>query len=236
MLLTNEDPVHILLIDPKREIEQLLHTHLIGEQTSPHQLTHLPPKTAKEEFERAIRVADVLIFGDRTTARSVVRLSAGVRKLGLTLPVFVVSRESEGGVSPHYKKAGVDEVININELHTPLISWTLTSTMKHAEVRRKAKEFDDIQNEIMTISESLAFITHEINNPLSVMKLALYHLQSYQTDEERRATLMKIIGDNIDKVQEQMSELRSLRSRLGEKSPEQPVAEPQPVRSKIKAR
>jgi len=235
MIPTNEDPVHILLIDPKREIEQLLLTHLIGARTSSHQLTHLLPKTAMEKFECAIRVADVLIFGDRTTDSSIIRFSTGARKLGLTLPVFLITREPERGVSPHYKRAGVDDVININELRTPLISWTLTSTMKHAEVRRKAKEFDDIRNEILTISESLAFITHEINNPLSVMKLALYHLQSYPSDEERRAMMVKIISDNIYKVETQMSELRSLRSRLGEKKLELTSREPGKKLSKVKA-
>jgi len=227
--------VHILLVDPKREIEQLLATHLIGNNAA-HQVTYLPPRAPKEEFERAIRIADALVFGDRTTDASIVRFSSAVRKLGLTLPIFLITRESEGGVAPLYRKAGVDDVININELHTPLISWTFTSTMKTAEVRRKAKEFDDIQNEINTISESLACITHEINNPLSVMRLALYHLQTYATDEEKRATLMKIIGDNIDKVQHQMSELRTLRSRLGEKSPETPAVEQPRSRAKIKSR
>jgi signal transduction histidine kinase len=235
MILSNEDPVHILLIDPKREIEQLLLTHLIGTQTSSHRMTHLLPKTALGKFETAVRDADVVIFGDRATEKAIIRFSADVRKLGLTLPVFVITRESERGVSHHFKKAGVDDVLNINELRTPLISWTLMSTMKHAEVRRKAKEFDDIRNEMRKITKTLAFITHEINNPLSVMKLALYHLQSYPTDEERRAMMLKIISENICKVETQMAELRSLRSRLGEKKAEPTDNDSETIFSKIEA-
>jgi signal transduction histidine kinase len=209
--------VHILLIDSTEEIKKNLVTNLFSTDASAYSITHLLPRAKKKDVLAAILKAEIVILGHRLTEKSILRLTSLVRMQGSSMPVFVLTKEYDAGIPQRYKKAGVDEMLNINELKTPLLSWTLASSLKVAEVRKKAGEFDLMKNRMTTISETLAFITHEINNPLSIMRLALYHLQTYQMEEDRRKMLIKLLSENIDKVQAQMEELRLVRRQIGGK-------------------
>lgn len=207
--------MHILLIDSTEEIKRLLETNLQPADSSAHSITHIRPGTKKKDKLAAIAKADLVIFGYRLTEQSVLRHTLLVRSMGSTMPVIVLTKEWYTGIPQRYKKVGVDELLNVHELKTPLISWTLMSSAKVAEVRKKAGEYDRMKNRMTTLSDTLAFITHEINNPLSIMRLALYHLQTYQLEDDRRSMMMNLLAENIDKVQSQMDELRAVRRQIG---------------------
>ncbi len=209
--------MHIVLFDPTEEIKSLLIDNLYSTDPSAYSITHLYPRTKKKDILGALPGADIVIFGYRLREQTVLQMTSLIRSQGHSTPIFVLTKEYNAGVPQKYKKAGVDERLSVNELKSPLLSWTLMSSMRMAEVRKKAGDFDTLKNRLLTLSETLAYITHEINNPLSVMRLALYHLQSYQLDDGRRDMLMKILSENIDKVQLQMDELRSVRRQMGGK-------------------
>jgi len=207
--------VHILLVDPSDQTRTLLETNLADGGTNGHSITLLRPKTRKQELAAAGRDADVVLFGVRVTEKTVVRLTAALRAARSTVPILVLTEESEGGISRQFKKAGVDDMLNVAELSTPLIAWTFMSTLKQAEVKKKAGDFDALREQLADITNTLAFITHEINNPLSVIRLALYHLENLEITPEKRQNLFRIISESLDKVQSQTEELRLVRRQLG---------------------
>lgn len=209
--------MHIVLFDSTEEIKNLLSNNLYPTDPSACSITHFYPRAKTKEILEAIPGSDIIIFGYRLTEKTVLRMTSMIRDHGYTNTVFVLAKEYNAGIPQRYKKAGVDERLSINELKSPLLSWTLMSAMRMAEVRKKAGEFDSIKHRMLNLADTLAFITHEINNPLSVIRLALYHLQTYQLDDGRRDMLMKILNDNIDKVQQQMDELRTVRRQMGGK-------------------
>ncbi len=209
--------MRILLIDSSEEVKQLLLENLTPIDPSGHSVFLIRPVAKKKEIQDRIPKADVTIIGSKMRESSVLRLASFIRSEERNIPIFALTEQREAGLPQRFKKAGVDAVLSIHELKTPLLSWTLISALKHAEIRKKAAEFEVLQGQISSLSDSLASITHEINNPLSVMRLALYHLQSYKLDNDRRGMLMKLIGENIDKVQVQTDELRAVRVRIGAK-------------------
>jgi signal transduction histidine kinase len=158
---------------------------------------------------------DAIVFGEKLPASTVVQFSRSVRERGARAPILVLTKQSEAGVPRTYQKAGVDDMFNVAEMKTPLFSWTFMSTLRNAETKKKAKEFDTLQDRLKSANQSLAFITHEINNPISVIRLALYHLQIDDASKGRREALFQMLSENVDKVNKQLDQLRSVRRLLG---------------------
>ncbi len=206
--------MRILLVDPADEVRNALQAGLASTAKGAHTVAQFRPRTAKKKLIEVASASDILIFGLRATEHTVVHIASLLRHEGMSLPVFAVTREFEMGVPTNYKKAGVDEMLNFAELRTPLISWTFESALKQSEVRKKATEFDHISCRLSGMLKNLAFITHEVTNSLSVMRLAMYHLQNYEGTVRRREMLSKLIGDNIDRIQSHIEDLRKVRHDL----------------------
>ncbi len=203
--------MQILLVDPADEVRDALRAGLASGEAGAHAVVQFRPRTPKQKLIETASASDIVIFGLRTTRQSVIRIASLLRGAGMSLPIFVVTREFEMGVPSNFKKAGVDEMLNVSELQTPLISWTFESSLKQAEVRKKAKDFDHINGRLSGMLKDLAFISHEVTNSLSVMRLAMYHLEHYEGTPQRREMLSKLIGENIDKIQTHIEGLRKVR-------------------------
>ncbi len=203
--------MQILLVDPADEVRDALRAGLASGEAGAHAVVQFRPRTPQQKLIEAASASEIVVFGLRTTRHSVVRIASLLRSEGLSFPIFVVTREFEMGVPSNFKKAGVDEMLNFSELQTPLIAWTFESSLKQAEVRKKAKDFDHINGRLTGMLKDLAFISHEVTNSLSVMRLAMYHLEHYEGTSQRREMLSKLIGENIDKIQAHIEGLRKVR-------------------------
>jgi signal transduction histidine kinase len=171
-----------------------------------------------EELENLHETVDVVLFGEKVPPATVLNMTKKFRLIGLSSPILMLTRQSEARVPQKYKKVGVDDMLNIAEIQTPLFLWTFQSTMTQIADRNKAKEFDIVKDRLRRASKSLAFVTHEINNPLSVIRLALYHLESGKLPQNKKKVFFKLLVDNIEKVDAQMKELYSIRRQLSSDS------------------
>jgi signal transduction histidine kinase len=207
--------VHILLIDTSSTFKKLLEATSNGSESAQFDVTLIQPRGDVETLSEVSRKADAIVFGEKLPTSTVVQFSRSVRERGVRAPILVLTKQSEAGVPRNYQKAGVDDMFNVAEMKTPLFSWTFMSTLRNAETKKKAKEFDTLQDRLKSANQTLAFITHEINNPLSVIRLALYHLQGDAASKGRRDALFQMLSENVDKVNKQLDQLRSVRRLLG---------------------
>lgn len=210
------DTIRVLLIDSTDAVKALLDNQLTQSDSLKFDVTLVPPKTVETNSVARKNLWDVILFGDSTPLGNVSQLTKLFRSRGYSVPILMLTNQSEARVPKQLLKSGIDDMLNISEMKTPLFSWTFMSTLKHAEVRKKAEEFDTIRGRLHAVNESLAHITHEINNPLAIIKLALYHLEKQNLPDEKKATYIKLLLDNIGRVDEQMNELKEVRRRLGE--------------------
>lgn len=176
-------------------------------------------KNAEEAFKDVADQTDVIIFGDKVRPTKVIELSMHFRASNLVIPIFLLTNISEARVQRKFRNAGVDDTLNISEINTPLFAWTFTSTIEQAVLKKKAKEYDVLNNRLNNISESLANFMHDMNNPLSVIRLAMYHLDNPQLETEKKETFLKILVSNVERLDTQMQDLRTIRRQLsGKKS------------------
>jgi nitrogen-specific signal transduction histidine kinase len=64
--------------------------------------------------------------------------------------------------------------------------------------------------EIDRLRSGIREIAHDISNPLGVLRMAAYYLQTAHPDNEKREQYYKIIGDTVGRVEEGLRKLRAL--------------------------
>jgi signal transduction histidine kinase len=202
------ETVRILLIDTSPTFKKLLEATTSAPESVTFEVTVLEPRTDEARFDDA---------GGTAASRS-------FRERGVQSPIFVLTKQTEAGVPRSYQRAGVDDMLSVADMNTPLFLWTFMSTLRQAETKRKAKEFDVLQNRLKSANQTLAFITHEINNPLSVIRLALYHLEAPEISPARRDMLFRMLTESVDKMNTQLDQLRAVRRILANGAPGRPAA------------
>ncbi|MBI5020606.1 MAG: hypothetical protein HZB59_04155 [Ignavibacteriales bacterium] len=174
-------------------------------------------KDTEETFKDVADQIDVILFGEKVRPSRIIELTKLFRSYNTVIPIFLLTNQSEARVQRKYRIAGVDDTLNISEIETPLFQWTFTSTVEHAVLKKKAKEYDVLNNRLRSINESLATFMHDMNNPISVIRLAMYHLDNPDVANDKRETFLKILVSNVEKLDLQMQDLRNIRRQLSDK-------------------
>ena len=92
------------------------------------------------------------------------------------------------------------------------------SAVRFSETENKLREFNSLRSRLKDANEILAMIAHEINNPLIVIRLALFHLENPEMTKSRRIALFRMLSENVDRVDTQVEQLRQVRRILGDGS------------------
>jgi len=208
--------VRVLLVDTRETVKQLLEKRILDAQSLKFVVTLVGVREAKKEIRNLKDNFDVVLFGERTSPATVIDLTKLVRLRQTELPIFKLTLESEAKLPHKFDQAGVDDMMNIAEIATPLFTWTFQSMLEHADVRKKAKEYDILRHRLEHVSESIGNVIHEINTPLSVIRLTLYHLEKPDLPKDKREAFTKLLAENLQKVDDSMGTLRSIRRQLGE--------------------
>ncbi len=208
------DSVYILLVEPTKlepvVLEEQLKLALNGKV-----ILHRINETKIESFlETKSPIFDLVFIGEKVATNNVIHVANLLRGKNFRMPLILLTSQSEAILSQSQKSTGIDHVLNIAEVSLPTFSWTFSSLLKESEVQKKAEEFDSIRVKMMSINSVLAHITHEINNPLGVIRLALFQLQSKSKPDESTAKYFKMITDNVNKLEEQIQALRSAREEM----------------------
>jgi signal transduction histidine kinase len=210
------ETIRILLVDSKSSARLLLEKQLLHTHSIKFTISLVGINGAGHLLAGGSDAWDVVLFGEGIPSSGLAHLARLFRSRGFGMPILMLTRESEARVPRALHKAGIDDMLNIADIDTPLFFWTFVSTLKQAQIQRKAEEFDAIKERLQGVHHSLAFITHEINNPLGVIRLALYHLKNPKLAKNKEKAFVKILADNVKKVDAQVAELQEVRRKLGE--------------------
>ncbi len=208
--------VRVLLVDTRETVKQLLEQRLLNANSLKFVVTLTGVKEAKKTIRLMKNSFDVILFGEKISVSASVELAKLARLRMSNIPIFKLTIESEAKLQPKLDQAGVDDMLNVAEITTPLFAWTFESVIEHAEVRKKAKEYDVLRHRLEHVSETIGNVIHEINTPLSVIRLTLYHLEKPDLLKDKRETFIKLLAENLQKIDDSMGTLRSIRRQLGE--------------------
>ena len=82
----------------------------------------------------------------------------------------------------------------------------------------------DLVLEIENLRTGIREIAHEINNPLGVIRMALYFLQTTEPSGEKREHYFKVIDEGLERIDDSLQRLKVLRENpsqgTGKRAPE----------------
>jgi nitrogen-specific signal transduction histidine kinase len=70
---------------------------------------------------------------------------------------------------------------------------------------------DDIQTQLTNLKQGIREIAHEINNPLGVLRMAAYLMDTTNPDEAKRKHYVSLINQSVDRIESGLKRLRALR-------------------------
>ena len=209
------ETVRVLLVDTKDAVKRLLEQELRNADSMKFVVTLFSTKTARTAIDSFSDHYDVIFFGERTPPRIVATMATQFRASGIKAPILMLTKQSEARLPEELDHAGVDDLLNIAEMNTPLFVWTFQSLLEQTEVRKKLKDYDVLRHRLKHLDESLGDLMHKMNNPLSVVRLTLYHLENPNLPGDKREMFFKILVEHVKKIDSHMDELRIIRRQLG---------------------
>jgi signal transduction histidine kinase len=208
------EAIRILLIDNSVSTKEALDRAPLGKTGTELDVTLLPARNGNGSADRSLVGADVVLIGEKLSRKKVVDWAAKLRSMGYGCPILLLTRQSEARLPAAVHEAGVDDLLNIADISTPLFSWTFTSTVRQIIERRKASEYDYLRDRLNSIKRSLSTLMHELNTPLSVIRLAVYHLENSNPPRAKRDLYHTLMIENIERIEQKLKDLYHIRRLL----------------------
>jgi len=208
------ETIRVLIVDTTDTLKRYFETNRATSDSTNFVFTVIAPQPEHEGLDGIVDRVDAIVFGDKLSPSAIIQFTRFFRSRGVSATILVLTNRRDRAVPRNFQQAGVDDMLGVSEMSTPLFSWTFISLLRQAEVKKKAKEYDVLCERLKGGSESLAVIIHELNNPLSVIRLALYHLENPALPDERKQTLFKMLTESVDRLGTQIDELRTVRRKL----------------------
>lgn len=83
----------------------------------------------------------------------------------------------------------------------------------------KPEETENLQARMEEMNKSIREIAHDLSNPLGILRMAIYYLETGEPDEEKRTHYYKMMGETLDKIETGLRRLRALVVRPGSNGP-----------------
>lgn len=207
------EPIKILLIDLSPATKEALDRAPLGRASPELDVTLVSARNGHGEAVQP-PAADVIFLGEKLSRKKVIEWTGKLRAMGYGCPLLLLTRQSEARLPAAYHEAGVDDLLNIADISTPLFSWTFTSTIRAIIERRKASEYDYLRDRLNSIKRSLSTLMHDLNTPLSVIRLAVYHLEHSKPPRAKRDLYHSLMIENVERIEDKLKDLYHIRRLL----------------------
>lgn len=92
------------------------------------------------------------------------------------------------------------------------------------EPPQSERDLGALLRQIENLKSGIREISHEINNPLGILRMAVYFLENTQPTAEKQAHYFKVINEGLERIEQSLDQLKSLRenpsARIHEDPPE----------------
>lgn len=70
---------------------------------------------------------------------------------------------------------------------------------------------NELEEQLENLKAGVREISHEINNPLGIIRMAVYFLQSTNPVGEKREHYFKVIDEGLERIEQSLQQLKYLR-------------------------
>ncbi|HLX12940.1 MAG TPA: hypothetical protein VKS81_09010, partial [Bacteroidota bacterium] len=136
-----------------------------------------------------------------------------VRAQGSAAHIIMMTRTSGAGLPPRLKKAGIDDMLNVAEINTPVFGWTFLSTLNYADTKKEAEGYVALQKRYNFLCSALKEITWDAAVAVRSMRSALNSMKSVSLPPAAKKSLLGL-NSSVNKLNHEIEDLAELRDRL----------------------
>ncbi len=208
------ETISILIIEPTELAFETLSNQFKKALKNNIILDKVNYQTIQDFIKDKIPIYDLVLIGELIEPKETIKISGLLRQSGFYMPLILLTQVQDTKLTIQQIEAGIDDCLNVYEFESETFAWSLTSLIQKSEIKQKAEEFETIRAKILSLYTALAKITHEINNPLGVMRLAIFQIKNKSNNDESLNKYIQMISDNIDKIESQITDLRKVREEM----------------------
>jgi nitrogen-specific signal transduction histidine kinase len=86
----------------------------------------------------------------------------------------------------------------------------------------KTQQSSDLAGQLENLRIGIREVAHEINNPLGIIRMAVYFLQTTNPEGEKREHYFRIVEEGLQRIEHNLQLLKSLRENPSIRVHEQP--------------
>jgi CheY-like chemotaxis protein len=202
--------IQILLIDDKTTIKPPLEHSLTSIESASFHVDFLLARDSERYLRASRKMYDVILLGEKLSESMIVKLARLLRKKGSAAHIILLTRNTDEEISPRLRRAGIDDLLNVAEINTPIFGWTFLSTLSYADSRKGAEGFLALQKRLHTIHDSMKHVSNGMRAPIRLLRALLSKMKGQELTDRARKTVLsmdKAVG-GIDRGLEEMLELR----------------------------
>jgi len=200
----------VLLVEDNADFARLVEHTLSHSQVaefSVHWVTNGGDAVRVAETQKDIDLILMDYFLPGDNGLEVTRL---LRERGVQIPIVFLTTNKNLTVAVEVMKLGVEDYLVKEEVLTPILGEAIVGVIEQTQWRKRLAELEMSKRRLEAIQELTVTLSHEINNPLTTLKLTVDALlKSHPNDDSTK--YLTIMRESILRIEEKVQKLRALR-------------------------
>jgi len=206
--------LNIMLVEDDPDIPKLARLYLKPYKDAEFNLVWVESGEDAMKFLSDSQNLDIILIDYQLPGINGLETTRQIREKGIRVPIVFLTNAVDFKLAIEAMKLDVEDYLLKEEAVTSILPSLILSVIERVKLREKLAEaemnkvaqrerIDGIQSLIVTIS-------HELNNPLAALKLAINVLQRKEQSPEV-SSYLTIIKENTDRIESVVARLRDLR-------------------------
>lgn len=210
--------VHVLLVENTSLLKPRLEKSLSAIKSARFKIEAVDARFAGVNFYFAKRPTDVVLFSNKLSPHVVANLARAYRAQGHAGHLIMLTQQSEARVPLKLKNAGIEDILNVVEIETPVFGWTFISAVLAMGMKKKAEGYEDIQQRLQLVNNALDHLTKSMSEPLESLHKVSEELGKNGRTKIRPGVLRRHLAENVASMDRFMKELLDIGARLGKET------------------
>ena len=203
--------IRILLVEDNREFANLVELFLRKHEPEKFEVTWKDNGATALETLQTERGFHVILMDYFLPGKNGLEITKLIQEKGYDLPIIFLTVNKDFDLAVEVMKLGVEDYLVKEEISTPVLPRAILSAIERKKLRDQLTELEISQKRLETLQDLIVKITGELRVPLESMRKNLDELSGGHV-EDAFGSYLKIIRDNMDRIEKKIAQLKELKS------------------------
>ena len=203
-------PIQVLYINEPEADAQLaigylakferVHFEIVWQRSAEKALEYLAQQPAPE----------VIVVEDTLPGMSNIEFTKKLKELKFEIPVVFISASEDVSLAVEMMRMGVKDYLLKKDIATRVFPQSLFKIVEKRRVRQELEELEIKKKRLEAMQEIVLDISNQISQPLEEMTKIIHAIEQKEI-AEKPAKYLKLIKDNVERMQIKLEKLRNLK-------------------------